>query len=133
MRDRRIGSLKVSRIEFPLFVPIESVKLSFHELHPCLFGNFAVLIRIHHEQQLDSLVVSEGNCILMFWNACLLRPGRSHSALCDHQGDQHEGFEIAVGIPPRADPDGRSLAHPVLIVDDWRQSDPRDKDGVLAV
>ena len=34
---------------------------------------------------------------------------------------------------PRADPDGRSLAHPVLIADDWRQSDPRDKDGGLAV
>ena len=34
---------------------------------------------------------------------------------------------------PRADPDGRSLAHPVLIADEWRRSDPRDKDGVLAV
>ena len=34
---------------------------------------------------------------------------------------------------PRADPDGRFLAHPVLISDNWRQSDPRDKDGVLAV
>ena len=33
----------------------------------------------------------------------------------------------------RADPDGRSLAHPVLIVDDWRRSDPRDKDGGRAV
>ena len=34
---------------------------------------------------------------------------------------------------PRADPDGRLLAHPVLIVDDWRQSEPRDKGGVFAV
>jgi hypothetical protein len=33
----------------------------------------------------------------------------------------------------RTDPDGRSLAHPVLISDDWRQSDPRDKDGGRAV
>jgi hypothetical protein len=33
----------------------------------------------------------------------------------------------------RTDPDGRLLAHPVLIVDDWRQSDARDKDGVRAV
>jgi|SRR5580692_6573385 hypothetical protein len=47
-----------------------------------LVGNFAVLTRIHHEQQLYSLVVSEGNCILMLWNACLLRPGGSRSALC---------------------------------------------------
>jgi hypothetical protein len=31
---------------------------------------------------------------------------------------------------PRPDPDGRLLAHPVLISDDWRRSDPRDKDGV---
>ena len=37
------------------------------------------------------------------------------------------GSEIA------ADPDGRSLARPVLIADEWRRSDPRDKDGVLAV
>jgi hypothetical protein len=47
------------------------------------------------------------------------------------------GFEIVVGIalagyPPRGP--GRALvAHPVLIADDWRQSDPRDKDGGLAV
>jgi hypothetical protein len=49
-----------------------------------------------------------------------------------------KGFEIAVGIPltwypPRADPDGRSLAHPVLIADDWRQSERRDRDGGHAV
>src|SRR3984893_5557804 len=45
--------------------------------------------------------------------------------------------EIAVGTiiadRPRADPDGRSLAHPVLISDDWRQSDRQGKDGALAV
>jgi hypothetical protein len=29
----------------------------------------------------------------------------------------------------RTDPDGRSLeAHPVLISDDWRQTDQRDRD-----
>lgn len=33
---------------------------------------------------------------------------------------------IALGIPlcvvpPRSDPDGRLLAHPVLVSDDWRQ------------
>jgi len=33
---------------------------------------------------------------------------------------------------PRTDPDGRSLAHPVLIADDWRQSESRGEDGVLA-
>jgi len=34
---------------------------------------------------------------------------------------------------PRTVPDGRLLAHPVLIADDWRQSEPRGKDGALAV
>jgi hypothetical protein len=29
---------------------------------------------------------------------------------------------------PGADPDGRFLAHPVLIADDWRQSERRDRD-----
>ena len=47
------------------------------------------------------------------------------------------GCWIAVGtillIAPRTDPDGRSLAHSVLIADDWRQSEPQDKDGLLAV
>jgi hypothetical protein len=43
------------------------------------------------------------------------------------------GRDSTVRATPRADPDGRSLAHPVLIADDWRRSDPRDKDGVLAV
>jgi hypothetical protein len=33
----------------------------------------------------------------------------------------------------RTDPDGRSLAHPVLISDDWRQTDQRDRDGAHAV
>ena len=32
-------------------------------------------------------------------------------------------------IAPRTDPDGRLLAHPVLIADDWRQSERQDKDG----
>jgi hypothetical protein len=34
---------------------------------------------------------------------------------------------------PRTDPDGRLLTHPVLISDDWRQSDQRDRDGARAV
>ena len=34
---------------------------------------------------------------------------------------------------PRTDPDGRLLAHPVLIVDGWRRSGVRDKDGARAV
>ena len=29
-------------------------------------------------------------------------------------------------VAPRTDPDGRSLAHPVLISDDQRQTDQRD-------
>ncbi len=34
---------------------------------------------------------------------------------------------------PRTDPDGRSLAHPVLISDEWRQSEHRGKDGAQPV
>jgi hypothetical protein len=30
---------------------------------------------------------------------------------------------------PRAAPNGRFLAHPVLIADDWRQSERRDRDN----
>ena len=33
----------------------------------------------------------------------------------------------------RTVPDGRSLAHPVLIADDWRRSERRDRDGAHAV
>jgi hypothetical protein len=36
-------------------------------------------------------------------------------------------------VAPRTDPDGRSLAHPVLIADDWRRSELQDKDGARAV
>ena len=43
------------------------------------------------------------------------------------------GRDTTVRGTPRSDPDGRLLAHPVLISDDWRQSDLRDKDGVRAV
>src|SRR5205807_8650087 len=43
------------------------------------------------------------------------------------------GRDITVRDTPRTDPDGRSLAHPVLISDDWRQSEPRDRDGAHAV
>src|SRR6476661_8228541 len=35
--------------------------------------------------------------------------------------------------PPRTDPDGRTLGHPVLIADDWRRSELRGKDGADAV
>ncbi len=34
---------------------------------------------------------------------------------------------------PSLDPDGRSLAHPVLISDDWRRSELQDRDGARAV
>ena len=33
----------------------------------------------------------------------------------------------------RTDPDERFLAHPVLISDDWRQSERQERDGALAV
>src|ERR1700730_14835520 len=36
-------------------------------------------------------------------------------------------------IAPRTDRDGRLLAHPVLISDDWRQSERQERDGALAV
>src|SRR5215472_5780505 len=31
----------------------------------------------------------------------------------------------------RTDPDGRCLAHPVLIANDWRQSDPQAEDEAV--
>src|SRR6267378_5693448 len=34
---------------------------------------------------------------------------------------------------PRPDPDGRFLAHPVLISDEWRRSERQERDGALAV
>src|SRR3984893_16883384 len=33
---------------------------------------------------------------------------------------------------PRTDPDGRLLAHPVLISDEWRRSERQERDGALA-
>ena len=36
-------------------------------------------------------------------------------------------------VAPRTDPDGRSLAHPVLISDEWRRSERQERDGALAV
>ena len=38
-----------------------------------------------------------------------------------------------VARDPSPDPDGRSLAHPVLISDDWRRSELQDRDGARAV
>src|SRR5579864_1636299 len=45
---------------------------------------------------------------------------------------------IAVEIPlvrgtPRTEPDERSLAHPVLISDEWRRSGRQERGGALAV
>jgi hypothetical protein len=46
-------------------------------------------------------------------------------------------MSIAVGTRvtqcPHTEPDGRSLAHPVLISDEWRRSEHRERDGALAV
>ena len=36
-------------------------------------------------------------------------------------------------LVPRTDTDGRSLAHPVLILDDWRRSVPPGRDGAPSV
>jgi hypothetical protein len=43
------------------------------------------------------------------------------------------GVGIAIARNPSSDPDGRSLAHPVLISDDRRQNELRGKDGAHAV
>ena len=43
------------------------------------------------------------------------------------------GRDITVRDTPRTDPDERSLAHPVLISDEWRRSVHREKDGACAV
>jgi hypothetical protein len=49
----------------------------------------------------------------------------------DH-GHRDRGRDTTLRGTPRTVPDGRLLAHPVLIADDWRQSGPRDKGGVHA-
>ncbi len=43
------------------------------------------------------------------------------------------GRDITVRDTPRTDPDGRSLAHPVLISDEWRRSVHQERDGAHAV
>src|SRR6266851_9984967 len=47
-------------------------------------------------------------------------------SLCDR------GRDTSGPGTPRTDPDGRSLAHPVLISDEWRQSEHRGKDWSTA-
>src|SRR5216683_433194 len=48
-------------------------------------------------------------------------------SLCDR------GRDTSGPGTPRTDPDGRSLAHPVLISDEERQSEHRGKDGAQPV
>jgi len=43
------------------------------------------------------------------------------------------GRDTTLRGTPRSDPDGRSLAHPVLISDEWRRSERRGRDGARAV
>src|SRR5205807_5306787 len=43
------------------------------------------------------------------------------------------GRDITVRDTPRTDPDGRSLAHPVLIADDWRRRVHQERGGAHAV
>jgi hypothetical protein len=65
------------------------------------------------------------------------RAGETRRQVHNRKGSNPRHLEIAVGILltryPRADPDGRSLAHPVLIADDGRRCESRDKDGGRAV
>src|SRR6266851_9509972 len=65
----------------------------------------------------------------IFLDIPLYRTG--HSA--QNPGRCDRGRDTTLRGTPRADPDGRSLAHPVLIADDWRRSESRDMDGVRAV
>jgi len=43
------------------------------------------------------------------------------------------GRDITVRDTPRTDPDGRSLAHPVLISDEWRRRVHQERGGAHAV
>jgi hypothetical protein len=60
-----------------------------------------------------------------------------HKRADDHSQNAPAWLTIAVGYQllgtPRTEPDGRSLAHPVLISDDWRRSGPPGREGAPLV
>ena len=43
------------------------------------------------------------------------------------------GRDTTLRGTPRTDPDGRSLAHPVLILDSWRRSEHPERRGAYVV
>jgi len=47
--------------------------------------------------------------------------------------DDDGGRDSRCWLPPGTDPDERSLAHPVLISDEWRRSERQERDGAHAV
>src|ERR1039458_9554861 len=77
------------------------------------------------------------------WAPWSRRPGSMTSCPPDHRGAairarwasvRKDGFTATIPLAaPRTDPDGRSLAHPVLISDNWRRSERQERDGALAV
>ena len=70
----------------------------------------------------ESILVSKGLPHAEFSEKCVID---AHRSITSHNDVRH--------LPPRTDPDGRSLAHPVLISDEWRQSEHRGKDGAQPV
>src|ERR1700680_2834458 len=83
-------------LQLPCLALIESFELRFHELHPLLLGDFAVLVGIHEEEQLLDLILCECQFILRLRNCCLLCDrSPQHDPGCDqHCNDHDEGYNV---------------------------------------
>lgn len=51
----------------------QPVELCFHKMHELLFGDLAILVRIHKEQPVLALILPERLFILRLWNGRLVR------------------------------------------------------------
>ena len=58
-------------VQISALVLIRSVELRCHNVHPLLFGDFAVLVSIHKKQQLPDLALSDERRATSRWRIAL--------------------------------------------------------------
>ena len=69
---RQACSFQFIDIQISALVLSQPVELCFHKMHELLFGDLAILVCIHKEQQFLALILPERQFILRLWNGRLL-------------------------------------------------------------
>lgn len=75
VRGTQVGLRQRAGVEFALVGSVEAMEFGLHEFHVGLFGDHAVVVRVHEEEELSDVLFAEGELVLRFGDGGFLCGG----------------------------------------------------------